>query len=97
MLAFERNSRFSLMRQRIWQQGRGSKRFRDTGLQEFDFMDFLSQRRNENNTIETVDVESLEETRKKVKKLKRDNSGYDPRNARESPWFKIYVGEQSDL
>jgi hypothetical protein len=97
MLALQRNSRFSLMRQRIEQQGRGSKRFRDTGLEEFDFMDFLSQRRKENNASEIIDVDSFKETKKKVQKLKRDNSGYDPRNARESSWFKYYVSEQSDL
>ena len=67
MLALQRNIRYSLMRQRIWQQGRGSKRFRE----EFDFMDFLSQRTKENDVCETVDMEL--ETKKKVKKLKRYN------------------------
>ena len=32
-----------------------------------------------------------------TQKLMRDNTGYDPRNSRESPWFKYYVGEQSEL
>ena len=55
------------MRHRIEQQGCGSKRCRE----EFDFMDFLSRRRKENNATETVDVELLKETKNKVVKSQK--------------------------